>query len=120
MRQHVRSYYIFGVIYPLLLQITVLMAWSFLPKSDLIGGRISLWAALDEAASLLAFPVIGLGLIVGGVIAIPFGFLQVLCARSLGRSGATTRELFLVGLLNPSNAIIAILIGLVAWGNFSS
>ena len=96
------------------------MAWSFLPTFDLIAGRISLEAALDGAVSLLAFPVIGIALIIGGVIALPFGLLQVLCARALGRSGASRWVSFLIGLLNPANALITILAGLIAWATFSA
>ena len=113
-------YYIFGVILPLLVQVPVLMAWSFLPTSELMAGKISLSAALDDAVSLLIFPGIGIALIASGVIALPFGILQVLCARALGRSGASNWKIFLIGLLNPANALITILALLIARASFSA
>jgi hypothetical protein len=112
-------YYLYGSILPLLVQVPVLLAWSFLPTSDLIAGRISFDEALDTAVSLLGFPGIGLAIIISGVIAVPFGMLQVLCARSLGRQGASKRMLFFIGMLNPANAHVVVLAVLIMRASFS-
>jgi len=107
--------YGFGVILPVCVQVPVVLGWSFLPTRQLMAGNTSLTAALDNAASSFGNPIIGIPLLIAGLVGLPLGLAQVLCARSLGRSGASLGSIFLIGLLNPFSAILLVLGGLLGW-----
>lgn len=116
---HLISPYLFGVLLPLCLQIPAILMWSFLPARELVAGEVTLVSALDDAALTLVFPGLNILFIGLVIVSVPFVIVHVLCARALGRSAASGRVIFFVGLLNPCTALLLIIIGLRVWLEYS-
>ena len=108
----VGSPYLYGVLIPVCVQVPAIMMWSLMPMDELLAGEINLPEAIRGAALTLWGPVgviLALGL---GLISMPFSVVHVLCARALGRSGASRKVLFFVGMLNPCIAWLLVVVGL--------
>jgi nitrogen fixation/metabolism regulation signal transduction histidine kinase len=92
----------YALILPVAIHIAVLIAMNY-------NGNIK------ETVIGLAYVVIFLSLMWGLIVLIPTSIAQLLCARALNKADCKNYQRFLVGLLNPSIAIITlIVVGLIA------
>ena len=94
--------WLYSLILPVLIHIAALISMNY-------NGNIM------ETVIGFAYVVIFLSLMWGLIVLIPTSIAQLLCARALNKTDCKNYQRFLVGLLNPSIAIITLIVaGLIA------